>query len=451
GHPPLFAGGVTAYEIAKDRRTQDVFRVYRSEHEGEVDGVEWSRARVPPPITREQMKENEEREKLKKRKEKERKKIKDRQRREALEREREAAQADDEALEEAMADNRLKHSVGGNGVRGLTDAQLRARVLDMAYASAGSWGAPKPERPVSPNTQRAIDRELRFQATMKRQQQPAAPAPATPATPAPATRSAAGCTHCNKPLHGIVPFEQFDWQCSIALCAMASRVAHAHTQLYNVAIGTTSYDHDKYIQPVVGPRLSPVADFTTKAIRCRNVDGTSPNTPFLSVTAGNQFSVVWHHHNDTAQDNVVSPSHRGPCMIYLSKVLDNPDDMKWFKIYELGFNKDTNKWCSDVARDNHGRVDIVIPKDIEDGKYLLRTDLLALHDAAVRMGAQFYPNCVQLDITGSNNKFLNPPPEYVSFPGAYKPDDKGILYNRRVDKGLTYVIPGPAVYPPVKA
>ncbi|KAJ2810410.1 hypothetical protein H4S07_002685 [Coemansia furcata] len=148
---------------------------------------------------------------------------------------------------------------------------------------------------------------------------------------------------------------------------------------------------------------------------------------------------------------MVSPSHRGPCMIYLSKVLDNPDDMKWFKIYELGFNKDTNKWCSDVARDNHGRVDIVIPKDIEDGKYLLRTDLLALHDAAVRMGAQFYPNCVQLDITGSNNKFLDPSPEYVSFPGAYKPDDKGILYNRRVDKGLTYVIPGPAVYPPVKA
>ncbi|KAJ2830404.1 hypothetical protein FBU31_002491, partial [Coemansia sp. 'formosensis'] len=222
GHPPLFAGGVTAYEIAKDRRTRDVFRVYRSEHEGEVDGVEWSRARVPPPITREQMRENEEREKLKKRKEKDRKKIKDRQRRDALERERAAAHADDEALEEAMADNRLKHSVGGNGVRGLTDAQLRARVLDMAYASAGSWGAPKPERPVSPNTQRAIDRELRFQATMKRQQQQPAPAPA----PAPATRSAAGCTHCNKPLHGIVPFEQFDWQCCSLQCL------HGHQALY---------------------------------------------------------------------------------------------------------------------------------------------------------------------------------------------------------------------------
>ncbi|KAJ2059443.1 hypothetical protein GGI17_004387 [Coemansia sp. S146] len=226
GHPPLFAGGVTAYEIAKDRRTRDVFRVYRSEHEGELDGVEWSRARVPPAITREQMKENEEREKAKKRKEKERKKIKDRERREALERERAAALADNEALEQAMAANREKHSVGGNDVTGLTDAQLRARMLSMAYASAGSWGAnapaaPPAERPVSPATQRAIDRELRFQAAARRQQQ-TAPAPAVSTS----TNSAAGCTHCNKPLHGLVPFEQFDWQCCSLQCL------HGHQALY---------------------------------------------------------------------------------------------------------------------------------------------------------------------------------------------------------------------------
>ncbi|KAJ2069522.1 hypothetical protein GGI08_000312 [Coemansia sp. S2] len=232
GHPPLFAGGVTAYEIAKDRRTRDVFRVYRSEHEGELDGVEWVRARVPPALTREQVKENEEREKAKKKKEKERKKIKDRERREALERERAAAEADNEALELAMASNREKHS--GNGLTGLTDAQLRARMLSMAYASAGSWGganvtAPPPvvsERPVSPATQRAIDRELRFQAAARRQQgQQAAPAVRTNGT-----NSAAGCTHCNKPLHGLVPFEQFDWQCCSLQCL------HGHQMLY----GTTN-------------------------------------------------------------------------------------------------------------------------------------------------------------------------------------------------------------------
>ncbi|KAJ2900225.1 hypothetical protein IWW38_000645 [Coemansia aciculifera] len=238
---------------------------------------------------------------------------------------------------------------------------------------------------------------------------------------------------------------------AVALVATVTQQAFAHTQLYNVAIGTTVYDKYEYIQPVVGPRLSPVADFTQKEIRCRNTDGSSlPNSPYLSVKAGTTFSVNWHHYNASLQDNMVSPSHRGPCMIYLGKVTPSPDDIQWFKIYELGFNKETNLWCSDVARNNHGKVDVVIPKDLEDGNYLLRTELLALHKAAAPMGAQFYPNCVQITITGSNNKFLTPPPAYVKFPGEYQPNGKGILYDIRTDKGLTYVIPGPVVYPPVQ-
>ncbi|KAJ2731269.1 hypothetical protein IW152_004660 [Coemansia sp. BCRC 34962] len=236
GHAPLFAGGVTAYEIAKDRQTRDIFRVYRSEHEGEVDGIEWHRARVPLPITREQMEEREERERQKKRKEKERKKQRDRDKRLALERKRAVAEADDEAMEQAMAKNRETHSAGGgsgNGVKGLTDAQLRARVLDMAYASAaGSWNnVVEQRRPVSPNSQRAIDRELRFQAIQKRMQKTEAAVAASPPPPPPpevgrSSGSAARCTHCNRPLHGLVPFEQFDWQCCSLQCL------HGHQALY---------------------------------------------------------------------------------------------------------------------------------------------------------------------------------------------------------------------------
>ncbi|KAJ1956873.1 hypothetical protein EC988_001119, partial [Linderina pennispora] len=45
GRPPLFAGGKTAYEVSKDKRTRDTFRVYRSEHENDIDGVAWYKAR----------------------------------------------------------------------------------------------------------------------------------------------------------------------------------------------------------------------------------------------------------------------------------------------------------------------------------------------------------------------------------------------------------------------
>ncbi|KAJ2335338.1 hypothetical protein GGI00_001413, partial [Coemansia sp. RSA 2681] len=240
GHPPLFAGGVTAFEIARDRRTRDEFRVYRSEHEGEIDGVDWSRARVPPPLTREQANEGEDRAKAKKRKDKERKKL--RERRERRETEERGDQADNEAMDCAQEDIRRSQSRAvDSGVGKLSDAQLRARMLSSAYASAGSsWGlsssssssslsalasgvipsSASPQRPVSPNTQRAIDRELRFQAIARRQQQeqqqqspPRRPAAAAAAALATSTNSAARCTHCNKLLHGLVPFEMFDWQC----------------------------------------------------------------------------------------------------------------------------------------------------------------------------------------------------------------------------------------------
>ncbi|KAJ2900223.1 hypothetical protein IWW38_000643 [Coemansia aciculifera] len=215
-------------------------------------------------------------------------------------------------------------------------------------------------------------------------------------------------------------------------------------------MGKTNYAKGMYIQPVVGPAVTYVADFTKVQIRCRNDNGSSPTTPYLCVTAGSTISTFWHRRNALPDDIMIVYSHIGPCMFYLGKVTPNPDDIKWFKIYELGYNKDTKKWCSEVARDNHGRMDIVIPKDIENGRYLLRTELLTLQNAQKPMGAQFYPNCVQIHITGANNKFLDPPPEYVSFPGVYQPNDTGILYNLRKDGGMTYQIPGPPVYPPVK-
>ncbi|KAJ1801289.1 hypothetical protein LPJ59_000411 [Coemansia sp. RSA 2399] len=60
GHPPIFSGGKTAYEVAKDRKTRDEFRVYRFEHEGEEYGVDWKLARVSDPISRERLEEREE-------------------------------------------------------------------------------------------------------------------------------------------------------------------------------------------------------------------------------------------------------------------------------------------------------------------------------------------------------------------------------------------------------
>jgi cellulase len=43
-----------------------------------------------------------------------------------------------------------------------------------------------------------------------------------------------------------------------------------------------------------------------------------------------------------------------------------------------------------------------------------------------KRGAQFYPNCVQIEVEGDGTVEL---PEGVSFPGAYSYEDPGIVYD----------------------
>lgn len=58
--------------------------------------------------------------------------------------------------------------------------------------------------------------------------------------------------------------------------------------------------------------------------------------------------------------------------------------------------------------------------------------MIGLHEADAsyeknpQRGAQFYPNCVQIEVVGNGTVEL---PAGVSFPGAYKFDDPGVVYD----------------------
>jgi hypothetical protein len=64
--------------------------------------------------------------------------------------------------------------------------------------------------------------------------------------------------------------------------------------------------------------------------------------------------------------------------------------------------------------------------------YLVRAEMIAFHEGEVsylknpKRGAQFYPNCVQLEVEGDGTVQL---PKGVSFPGAYSYDDPGVVYD----------------------
>jgi hypothetical protein len=73
-----------------------------------------------------------------------------------------------------------------------------------------------------------------------------------------------------------------------------------------------------------------------------------------------------------------------------------------------------------------GSVKYTIPKCIASGYYLVRHELIALHAAYQYPGAQFYPGCHQLKVSGGGSAS---PSGLVSFPGAYKAADPGITYD----------------------
>jgi cellulase len=70
--------------------------------------------------------------------------------------------------------------------------------------------------------------------------------------------------------------------------------------------------------------------------------------------------------------------------------------------------------------------------DLVSYSYLIRAEMIGLHEADVSYaknplrGAQFYPNCVQIEVLGSGTVEL---PQGVSFPGAYSYNDPGVVYD----------------------
>lgn len=85
-----------------------------------------------------------------------------------------------------------------------------------------------------------------------------------------------------------------------------------------------------------------------------------------------------------------------------------------------------------------------IPKCVEDGEYLLRVEHIGLHSASQPSGAQLYISCAQLSVTGGTGT-INTTGKLVSFPGAYKATDPGLLFQLYWPVPTTYVVPGPQV------
>ncbi|EWC44375.1 hypothetical protein DRE_01201 [Drechslerella stenobrocha 248] len=195
----------------------------------------------------------------------------------------------------------------------------------------------------------------------------------------------------------------------IATTALAIGAASAHTIFQELWVNGVAQGH------VVGIRVptydGPINDVTSNDIICNG--GPNPlNTPYsstvINVPSGASITLEWHHTLDGANPSdsadPVDPGHKGPIMAYLAAVPSalqtSVTGLKWFKVYEDGWDPATNVWAVDKLVANKGKVTFKLPDCIPSGNYFLRGELLALHGASSTLGAQFYMECAQINIVG---------------------------------------------------
>ncbi|KAG9185633.1 lytic cellulose monooxygenase (C1-hydroxylating) [Alternaria panax] len=223
-----------------------------------------------------------------------------------------------------------------------------------------------------------------------------------------------------------------------AIFMAAANLAAAHTTFQSFVIdGKDQGQHFAVQTPSNGN--NPILDVTSTAMICNGGKATADQ---VEVAAGSKVGMQWHH-NDPATtdgDEPIAASHKGPVMVYIAKADTNGEGAVWTKIWEDGLTD--GKWGVDNFIANKGLVEITLP-DLEAGDYLIRPELIGLHEASAEAKAQFYNGCGQIKVTGSGSASL--PATGTDMTKAYKATDPGVLFN--MYGGATeYTIPGPKVW-----
>jgi hypothetical protein len=245
------------------------------------------------------------------------------------------------------------------------------------------------------------------------------------------------------------------------MAALAAQVA-AHGYLQSITLDGVTYEGYNYWNTEdrdpnhigwshttkdEGPEL----DISSPDFACRS--GSEPAQSYGTVKAGGEATFVW-----TSDDPVLNPdgwAHTGPIVTYIARC---PDDsctsadktaLRWVKIQEEGVVEGTanykGTWATDVLRQTDGAYSATIPKDLAAGKYILRSELIALHRAHLNE-PEFYMQCSNIKVTGSGTDDLSGAGGVIA-KNLYSKSDEIFgftLYNENSE--TTWKVPGPPLY-----
>ncbi|ETS73214.1 hypothetical protein PFICI_15159 [Pestalotiopsis fici W106-1] len=176
------------------------------------------------------------------------------------------------------------------------------------------------------------------------------------------------------------------------------------------------------------------SSYGTADINCHI--NAEPGALTKSVSAGGTVDFQW----------TTWPHGIGPVLTYVAacngdcSAVDKTA-LEWVKIDESGYDTSTETWAAQALIDNNSTWTTTVPSTLAAGNYVFRHEIIALHGAGSEDGAQNYPQCFNIAITGSGTDS----PSGTLGTALYNEDDPGILFNPYTTI-TSYTIPGPALY-----
>jgi hypothetical protein len=210
---------------------------------------------------------------------------------------------------------------------------------------------------------------------------------------------------------------------ALAALALAPLVA-GHGAVTSYIIGGTTYPGFTGFSPASSPKTiqyqwpdyNPTMTVGDAKMRCNGGTSADLSAP---VAAGQNVTAVWSQWTHA----------QGPVMVWLFKCPGDfgsckGDGKGWFKIDQMGM------WGNNPNSENWGTAIVLktlkwssaIPSNLAPGNYLIRHELLALHQANT---PQFYAECAQIVVSGSGTA-APPSDKLFSIPTYAPQSDPGI-------------------------
>ncbi|KAG9079965.1 a-factor receptor [Ceratobasidium sp. 370] len=254
----------------------------------------------------------------------------------------------------------------------------------------------------------------------------------------------------------------------LALAAVASVSAHGFIQSVTVGGKTFSgpfpFSNKNAASPVRKITTTfPITSATDPNMNCGI--GAAKASLVAAANPGDKVTISWKSGQNKNWGHTL-----GPIMTYLAQVpagqtADKFDtkNAKFFKIAQTGqtggagtgwvqasiseFSTHLDRAMELIIDAEDGRsYTLTLPTGLPAGDYIMRHELIALHFAQKKDGAQFYPACIQLRVGGGSASPKAISAQTVSFPGGYTPNDKSLFVPDLFKKSFVYTFPGPALF-----